>query len=366
MIRFQKLTILCEIAFMIDYVKFAKEKRLSYNKFVNGYAVFNRKTNKSFFLKTFNESLQERFYYVRDKFNLLHSIEMQKGKIALFLTSTVPSKYHDSLDIEGAYSALINFRHDLYNNFKVNRKAVKCKNINVIEPHKSMIPHQHSIFYVSPDQINLFLKHYFKTLKNHKFNKKGQDFKILDNAQYSIVYLLKYVEKSMRLEDLKDLGWFKYHGFRQFQTSNIENFNLKIWRLMINSKDYFFESDKYDLLRAYNNLEVVEVPEGVDIYSIQDTSFKIYKSAIKKTNIKSVSSDNQFLLYQDDNLIPTVENFKNVKIETEYMAYKYFIHDCPDYYMKEITPNISDNYDYNPEMVQVIQHSNCKEVIWLG
>jgi hypothetical protein len=48
------------------------------------------------------------------------------------------------------------------------------------------------------------------------------------------------------------------------------------------------------------------------------------------------------------------------------MAYKYFIHDCPDYYMQEITPNISDKYDYTPELVQVIQHSNYKEVVWLG
>lgn len=354
---------------MIDYVKIAKDSRLSYNKFVNGYAVFNRKTNQSFFLKNFRDSLKERFYYVRDKFNLVHSLAVSDGLIPIFITSTVPSRFHDFGDIEGAYNALIKFRHDLYNNFKVDRKHVKLKNINVIEPHKSMIPHQHSIYYVSKEHQNAFLKHYYKTLKNHKFNKKGQDFKVLDSSPFAIVYLLKYIEKSMRMEDLKELGWFKYHGFRQFQTSNVDNFNLKIWRLMIGNKEHFFPNDKYDLLSAYKKLEIVELPVDADLNSIEDSSFKIYKSAVKKVTVKKVSSDKHHLL-QYDNELPKIREFVNIDVETEYTIYKYFMHSCSDFYLQELSPFMGESFllkfEHDPSRVQVIQHSNYKEVVWLG
>jgi hypothetical protein len=352
----------------IDYNQIGKDKKRKYNIFANCYHLFNRKNNKISYLKTFNDSQKERFYYVRDKFNLIHLMAMAKNKRAIFITSTVPSKFHNEKNIDDAYESLVAFRRELVNNFKVNSKRVEVEIINVIEPHESMIPHQHSVLYVDEIYVEFFLEHYYRVLRNHGFNKKGQDIKILDNAQYSILYLLKYVEKTIDGKDLKTIGWFSHHGFRQFQTSHIDNFNFKIWRLMIKHKDYFFSDGVYDFQRAYSLIDIKEIDSesNVSLDLIDDSSFTIYKVKTKIFNSKKKNSEDFYLFYANDNLIPTIERFGDIMEETEYMKYTYFIGTCPQYYIQEITPNISDNYDYNPEMVQVIQHSNCKEVIWLG
>lgn len=348
---------------MFDYSSYALEKINSYNSFSESVKIFERKTNKTFKLKGFVEFMLERYYYVRDKFNLFHSLQIHDNLVPIFITSTAPSKYHVQKDIDGAYSALIKFRHDLYNNFKVNNKHIKCKNINVIEPHKSMIPHQHSVYYVLKEHENAFLKHYYRTLKNHGFSKKGQDFKVLDSSPFAIIYLLKYIEKSMRGEDMVLIGWYKKHGIRQFQTSKIPNFNHKIWRLMINNKDYFFPDKKYNLVEAYRKIELKTIDD--DSYkTIDDSSFTIYKVKIVSHQRKSVSSNKEFLL-QIDHELPLIKEFSRVFIENETVMYKYFIHTCPDYYIQEDINYEPSEALYDSLKVKVIQHHNFKEVVYL-
>ncbi len=293
-----------------DYKSYAKDKISSYNRFIKNINIYSD-VGEAIKMKEFDEMMNERFYYIKDKFNLLHDLEIEKGNIPIFITTTVPSVYHESHDINGAYEALVSFRRDLYKNFKVNNKFIKISYINVIEPHKSNIPHAHMIVYIPKDFLNIFESHYYKTLKHHHFNKKGQQFKTLDNSKFSIIYLLKYVEKSTKMDDLKIVGWYKRHKIRQFTTTNIKNFNVQIWKLMLREKKYFFPNNDYNFKTAYKKIKIT--------YDINDNR----KYVIKKILQKSEDIDPFFLEIADIETIQMIE--RDYEKRDLMKRYKYYI-----------------------------------------
>jgi hypothetical protein len=179
----------------------------------------------------YNEEWTNRNTYLKFTYKLdyLNSLMLRQNKTPIFLTITLPGEYHPKSKkynkdntIEKGYKKLQEIFRYIYRNFKVDRQYKKLKFVRVIEPHKSYIPHLHGIVWVDTDLITNFLKHF--SIVVIKYELQQTDIKVLDTADYAVVYLLKYIKKS--LEDITVLGWKYAHNIRVFSMSNL-NLPLK-------------------------------------------------------------------------------------------------------------------------------------------
>jgi len=96
-------------------------------------------------------------------------------------------------------------------------KKEEIKFSRVIEPHKDFTPHLHAIIYVK--DAKQFQHHFENTVK--KFKLEQVDLEVLDKANYSIAYLLKYVAKSISGSNAIIQGWKQTHKIVQVRTSNM-------------------------------------------------------------------------------------------------------------------------------------------------
>ena len=172
-----------------------------------------------------------------DRFNYIHTKNIENGKIPVFVTLTLPSKYHEfKLDKRGqyifnekyngttidmGYKKLQEAFRSLYNNFNIRRdgrvKKQKVEFLRVIEPHGDFTPHLHAILYT--DEVKAFSQHFKSIVKLHDLEQV--DYELLDTANYSIAYLLKYVGKTISSKDDIILGWKHSHKIFQVRTSQL-------------------------------------------------------------------------------------------------------------------------------------------------
>jgi len=155
----------------------------------------------------------------------LNYIAEESKMIPVFVTCTLPTQYHpfsknevnpkynDSNTIEVGYKLLQEFSRSLTHDFFFNQKRVKLKYFRVCEPHKSFVPHFHLILWIPKGSVDAFHEHHKNTILLYKFNKRGQDKKVLDTAKYATTYILKYTQKT--LEGVAYVrGWKQFHKIR--------------------------------------------------------------------------------------------------------------------------------------------------------
>ncbi len=235
----------------------------------------------------------QRFAYVRDKFNFLNSACTDEKLVPYFVTVTLPSQYHefkinsnweliseenqpeeyselpDSVSqshfeqtIKEGYNLLNQFLENMRKNFRVKREYVPVKYISVIEPHKSLIPHLHAVFYVPAGCETIFSRHFYNQVKLLGFNKERCEIAPLDNRG-AIPYLLKYVSKTL-LQMGSDNNWlpayYTKNGFRQYKTSSVE-LNRGLWNashwLIDYGKDNFYTGFKKIKIALVDSLDNV-------------------------------------------------------------------------------------------------------------
>ena len=218
-------------------------------KFLSNLTLFNKNTgeiknieydrtwkaNQSYLFKTF---VMDDIRYQADSM----------GLVPIFITVTLPSAYHPyNTDNEGSrhfnkkykgYSIkegadrLQEFSRALINNFKVNRKRVNTKYVRVVEPHKSMVAHNHLIVWVEAEHIEAFKHHYYNTIALFNFNFKGQDYKELNSKETrgTTVYLLKYVNKTLKGENDVIEGWLTVNGIKRVMTNSRPSLSQVIFK----------------------------------------------------------------------------------------------------------------------------------------
>ena len=153
---------------------------------------------------------KDNYIYYGQVSDYLQRDAKEQGKVAIFITATLPSEFHpyktmnkkhiknkkySNKTIYEGYRKLQDFFRYLYSSFKVNRKSVKFKFVRVIEPHKDFTPHLHAIVFIESEYLEYFKKHFLNSLKLYSM---GEQYKIevIKNIQASVSYLLKYVRKN--------------------------------------------------------------------------------------------------------------------------------------------------------------------------
>jgi hypothetical protein len=192
-----------------------------------------------------------------------------KDKIKLFITITLPSSYHPYKNygkpnqrkndryqfdnIEDAINEGFGMLKKIHRHFySLVKKKMERKNINlnfdylsVIEAHKSLIPHLHSLYYIDKEQEDIFYEAYQITIK--KFDIKRQEIEKLKSATGSS-YLYKYLTKMD--------GVFKYYKkyfshHRIFKISNLKHVSQQEMNLVYK---YLFKY-KPKLLTKFKNMK---------------------------------------------------------------------------------------------------------------
>lgn len=170
---------------------------------------------------------------------LLEEKMANNGEYAtLFITLTLPSSYHKYSSYTKNYNSKYNKEHTIrkgyellnnsfraiYKDFKVNRKHQKIFFSKVVEPHKDLTCHLHSILYVKKDYLENLKNHILKVIKRNELGR--YDIDEIKDITRGTSYLLKYIQKNTNPKNDEDFhffnGWKKKYGIRVFTHSNIE------------------------------------------------------------------------------------------------------------------------------------------------
>ncbi len=287
------------------------------------------------------------------------------GLVPIFITATLPSEYHpyntdkqgnrhlnkkyQSYSIKDGAERLTAFSRALVNNFKVDRKRVNTKYVRVVEPHKSMVAHNHMIVWVEAEHLEAFNHHYYNTVALFGFNLKGQDFKELNTKETkgTTVYLLKYVNKTLKGEDDVIEGWLTVNGIKRVMTNSRPSLSRVIFK-RLSSEIPFNPSDKRPYLLQIKEHLIIDstivntkgeelkntVKSGSNVaYQVEmiqerkevvtdvvggltddDAPFYIveYQYTLKKLVITRIADNS--LVYDKANLVP----FKDIESELSY------------------------------------------------
>lgn len=98
-----------------------------------------------------------------------------------------------------------------------NKEVINIDFIKILEPHKSLDGHLHSLFYIDKTFLNIVEEVYSMTIDNFKL--KETKFEILNNAKAS-TYLNKYLLKTTKSENLFYNQYKKYFSKTRFFTSS--------------------------------------------------------------------------------------------------------------------------------------------------
>ena len=231
----------------LEYIQHSKIKEDKQAKYKSKLESFNH-INGEFKSMSHNPLQVSRDNYLWFTFNqkLLEEQIIASGNYAtLFITLTLPSKFHkysqqtkkynplynEQCTINEGYNLLNKSFRTIYKDFKVNRKFEKIYFSKVIEPHKNLSCHLHAILYVNIDNVE-YLKNHIKNVvvKNELGRYEIEEIKDITRGTS---YLLKYVQKTTNPSNDKDFhffnGWKKYNKIRVFTCSivGIERYLFK-------------------------------------------------------------------------------------------------------------------------------------------
>ena len=304
-----------------QYARIAYKQDKKTRLFLQNANIFNKVTgeiNKIEYNKEWH--LNQTYLYNTFRIDWLNKEELKAGKIPIFLTITLPSKFHpkslkfdNSLSVQQGYEELNKIFREIYNQFRVNRKFQKIKYIRVIEPHKSFIPHLHAVCYVDTNLVQDFKKHFYRIKR--KYQLKQVDYKQLEKADFAVTYLLKYVKKTLEGDDVYR-GWRIHHKINRVLT--MSNLNNGMTRDIFKRITKFI---KFDVSDSRNYLEQIlskiyiermminEFGEVLNFksYGKIESEYSVYVVYEKSKKINDLTYDkeiiNDEMIFEDEYLI---------------------------------------------------------------
>ncbi len=192
-------------------------------------------------------SNKDKLYGYKKISKVMYLDYVNKQKEKVFITFTLPNKefhkynkngfktntYNSSdkfeENIEKGLKLLNEMHRYFYHTLKYKVKRFSKKNnilneelrnidfIKILEPHKSLDGHLHSLFYIDKIFLNIIEEVYKMTIENFKL--KETKFEILKNAKAS-TYLNKYLLKTTKTENLFYNQYKRYFSKTRFFTSS--------------------------------------------------------------------------------------------------------------------------------------------------
>lgn len=355
-----------------QYIKYHQQQIINKQK-------FNASKNISF---DYDWENRQNELYVINRFNYLHLEALEHNLIPVFVTLTLPSEYHQfkqtkkgkfvknpkylGYTIEQGYKELNSIFRDLYNKFNIysDGKVLnqKVKYSRVIEPHKDFTPHLHAVLYV--EDANLFHNHFNNVV--NRYSLEQVDFEVLQTANHSIAYLLKYVQKTVSGSNAIIQGWKSQHKIVQVTTS----------RMPFSKVQYtaFVRAVKYN--PKYKNIYYQMEEEGYFV------KHQIFISPTELAQYRYIGLSHLFyekfeeFSYQESgNFIDPIFTFHEYKIKTnikKYVEVEY--HDEEHEYLFEEVQKYDDMFDlpmsyYDSELdihIPISNHFHNEDIIDIG
>lgn len=235
--------------------------------------------------------------------------------IPLFITLTNPSEFHpfiSSEDKKEFISLNHNFKfldlqtritqsyiniNSIYREFYKNVKKRENKDmlyIKVIERHSSLIRHLHRIMYIKKNTYKTVKKQFANILKKHKL--KQCKMKKLKSARGSS-YIIKYLLKNYKIEEIKKLDGYKKLHKIQFLTSSHTDLNNCIFKKLY-YKNEDLNNQVIKNIKDYNiNKEQSIYQNLLDFYN-KNTSIK--KQIEDKLNLNKFDTVKRFQVFKYD------------------------------------------------------------------
>lgn len=250
--RLQKTELYQELTTNLkSYFALSLEKEQKQKSYLSRIDLCNVSTGEIFKLD-YNFELEYKKYtkLIEQKVSAIECIAKELGYISVFMTFTLPSRFHpfksikrgdkrlyvDLNDnfvfhsigeaIESGYSFLNELVRTYYKRVKnyVNEEFFYVK---VYEPHSTTIPHVHYLVFFPLEHLDAIKGVYQRVIEFYELNQS--DFEVpqfRENITYASRYLLKYITKS--LTDNQDYfciraidGWKRSHKIRVITSSDI-------------------------------------------------------------------------------------------------------------------------------------------------
>jgi len=273
--------------------------------------IYHNKIEDTYNQVTYNSnwSFKQDFIYLTQRANKLQYDMLNDGYTPIFITLTLPSEYHKyrkhilkkatknrkekymlvkntkykGHSVNDGYSKLLEQFRYLYAKFKIGRKNIKgIKFIRVIEPHKNTTAHLHAIIYVKTIHLSKYKLFYNRFIERE--NIKEHKFEVLKRDKYSIVYLFKYISKTIE-GDLFVKGWQHLNKINSLYSISNVGINRAMFKILSN----YIEYDKNDI-RPY-------ITQILDKAYIE---YRKYKPLIEHQNYDYLNLEREVLLNSEN------------------------------------------------------------------
>ena len=200
-----------------------------------------------------------------------------KDKAKVFITLTLPSKFHKYKKAAGQnfienenYSGQdfienivdgLEKLNEIHRSFyrllkntiaKIDKKS-EIGFIKMLEPHKNLQGHLHSLFYINKEYIEIIEHVYNITIK--KFELIQTKFEILKNAKSS-TYLNKYLIKTTKDENRRYFSNIRFFTSSNFKFINQEKINI-IYKYLSKNRPHLIANYKKSKKPLYYYLELL-------------------------------------------------------------------------------------------------------------
>ncbi len=247
-----------------------------------------------------------------NRINAMTELSKEDNLVPVFITITAPSRYHNSgLNYNNStpgntafYLSLVWAKFLRSNVFKrIKKDKLKYHYFRTYEPHKSGVPHLHSMLYV-PLKYVIDIK---KALVFQMQNEQIKQYKYLfqfKNKQYksnyagSAAYIIKYINKSLfntKDGSLNDIAyWYAKHGIRRFLTSR-SLVPLFIYR-KLNYLDNFKDMKTVTIHLRNNRIVLSERRTEINYYYFDKDELVYTDRMLWSKPLKNPNSDDQIKL----------------------------------------------------------------------
>lgn len=191
-----------------------------------------------------------------------------------------------------------------------NKEVINIDFIKILEPHKSLDGHLHSLFYIDKSFLNIVEEVYSMTIDNFKL--KETTFEILKNAKAS-TYLNKYLLKTTKSENLFYNQYKRYFSkTRFFTSSNFRHTNQEkieiVYKFLNQYKPKIIRYLKRGNIPIYYQLEQIILKDYIRFQEEKIKRISINFQAIKEEfgklkNKKDIDTFKRNILKNIDNYI---------------------------------------------------------------
>jgi hypothetical protein len=232
------------------YIKYSKAKEEKTISYIDTLIFYNkigfRYYRASYTLK---EAYEREYSYVVSVCDYINKLAIQEGYVPVFLTLTLPSKYHPTTTVNGKRQYNPNFNFNVLNFAKVGyrklqeifrlihrrltsrntKKDVRMYYFKVVEMHKDFTPHMHIILFFKREYLlNKFFHLMDIVAELVADGELGEQFdaRILNEEDKATAYVQKYLRKAYLSEGQDENylylldGWRKQNRIRMFTHSN--------------------------------------------------------------------------------------------------------------------------------------------------